>query len=192
MTRHPDDKHAISASACACERLQELLARPSATTSPELEANMAGRGTPMTADELLAQARAMLPHRPSPAEALRAQANDALLVDIRGDDQRRDGLIPGAIVVPRNNLEWRCDPASEWRHPAIIRRDLHIILICQEGYQSSLAAATLQQLGLIHATDLDGGFTAWAAAGLPVIAPPAVGQDHPVAIIRTDHHAESG
>ena len=131
---------------------------------------MAGRGTAKTVDELLAQARAMLPHRPSPAEALHAQARGALLVDIRDDDQRRDGLIPGAIVVPRNSLEWRCDPASQWRHPALTGRELHIILICDQGYQSSLAAATLQQLGLIHATDLDGGFTAWAAAGLPVIA----------------------
>jgi rhodanese-related sulfurtransferase len=131
---------------------------------------MTGRGTTKTVDDLLAQARATLPHRPSPAEALRAQASGALLVDIREDDQRRDGLIPGAIVLPRNSLEWRCDPACEWRHPAITRRDLHIILICNQGYQSSLAAATLQQLGLIHATDLDGGFTAWAEAGLPVIA----------------------
>jgi rhodanese-related sulfurtransferase len=138
---------------------------------------MAGRGTPMTVDELLAQARAILPHRPSPAEALHAQANGALLADIRGDDQRRDGLIPGAIVVPRNSLEWRCDPASQWRHPAITRPDLHIILICQQGYQSSLAAATLQQLGLIHATDLDGGFAAWAAAGLPVVTSPTTSQD---------------
>ncbi len=151
---------------------------------------MAGHGTPMTVDELLAQARAMLPHRPSPAEALRAQARGALLVDIRGDDQRRDGLIPGAIVVPRNSLEWRCDPACEWRHPAITRRDLHIILICQQGYQSSLAAATLQQLGLIGATDLDGGFTAWAAADLPVIAPPTAAKTHPVTVTVTDHHAE--
>ena len=133
---------------------------------------MAARGAPKTVDELLTEARAMLPHRPTPAEALHAQAAGALLVDIRGDDQRRDGLIPGAIVMPRNSLEWRCDPASQWRHPAITRRDLRIILICDQGYQSSLAAATLQQLGLIHATDLDGGFTAWIAAGLPVIAPP--------------------
>ncbi len=129
----------------------------------------------MTVDELLARARATLPHRPSPAEALRAQARGALLVDIREDDQRRDGLIPGAIVLPRNSLEWRCDPASEWRHPAITRRDLHIILFCNQGYQSSLAAATLRQLGLIHATDLDGGFTAWVEAGLPVVAPAAAG-----------------
>jgi rhodanese-related sulfurtransferase len=127
-----------------------------------------------TVDELLAQARAALPDRPSPAEALQAQAGGALLIDIREDDQRReDGLIPGAIVLPRNSLEWRCDPASEWRHPAINRRDLRIILVCNQGYQSTLAAATLQQLGLVHATDLDGGFSAWAAAGLPVIAPAA-------------------
>jgi rhodanese-related sulfurtransferase len=133
---------------------------------------MARRRAAKTIDELLAQARAMLPDRPSPGEALRAQTGGALLIDIRGDDQRReDGLIPGAIVLPRNSLEWRCDPACEWKHPAITHRRLRIILVCDQGYQSTLAAATLQRLGLIHATDLDGGFTAWAAAGLPVIAP---------------------
>jgi rhodanese-related sulfurtransferase len=133
---------------------------------------MARRHTAKTVDELLAQARATLPDRPSPAEALHAQANGALLIDIRGDDQRHEhGLIPHAIVLPRNCLEWRCDPASEWRHPAITRRDVRIILICDQGYQSSLAAATLQELGLTHATDLDGGFTAWTAADLPVIRP---------------------
>jgi len=141
---------------------------------------MARRRAAKTVDELLAQARATLPGRPSPAEALHAQASGALLIDIRSDDQRRDaGLIPGALVLPRNSLEWRCDPASEWRHPAITGQDLHIILICNQGYQSSLAAATLQQLGLIHATDLDGGFTAWAAAGLPVIAPATASQSAP-------------
>jgi rhodanese-related sulfurtransferase len=140
---------------------------------------MVQRRAAKTVDDLLAHARAALPGRPSPAEALRAQADGALLIDIRGDDQRRkDGLIPGAIVLPRNSLEWRCDPASKWRHPAITRRDLRIILICDQGYQSTLAAATLQQLGLIHATDLDGGFSAWAAAGLPVIAP-APADDEP-------------
>jgi len=96
--------------------------------------------------------------------------------------------LSGAILVARNSLEWRCDPASEWRHPAITSRDLHIILICQQGYQSSLAAATLQQLGLIHATDLDGGFTAWAAAGLPVITLlQAAATAHPVTVTSTDH-----
>ena len=123
----------------------------------------------VTVDELLSQARALLPRRPAPAEALGAQAAGALLADIRGDDQRRDyGLIPGAILLPRNALEWRCDPAGRWRHPAISGRDQHLILICQEGFGSSLAAANLQRLGLVNATDLDGGFAAWAAAGLPV------------------------
>lgn len=131
---------------------------------------MAGLPRARTVDDLLAEARAALPHRPAPAEALRAQAGGALLVDIRGDDQRRDdGLIPGGIVLPRNSLEWRCDPASPWRHPAITGWDLHLILVCNQGYQSSLAAATLQRLGLVNATDLDGGFTAWIAAGLPVL-----------------------
>ena len=146
---------------------------------------MARRRAAKTIDELLAQARATLPDRPTPAEALRAQASGALLIDIREDDQRReDGLIPGAIVLPRNSLEWRCDPASAWRHPAITRPGLRIILICNQGYQSSLAAATLQQLGLTHATDLDGGFTAWAAAGLPVI--PSAAGHHP----RGDRHPD--
>ena len=123
-----------------------------------------------TVEELLAEARAMLPHRPSPAEAFEAQANGALLIDIRGDDQRRaDGLIAGAVVVPRNVLEWRCDPVSPWRHAAIRSRDQAIVVFCHEGFQSSLAAAWLQRLGLRHATDLAGGFAAWRSAGLPVV-----------------------
>src|SRR5689334_23415318 len=151
---------------------------------------MVQRRAAKTVDDLLAHARAALPSRPSPAEALHAQANGALLIDIRGDDQRRaDGLIPGAIVLPRNSLEWRCDPACQWRHPAITRRDLRIILICDQGYQSSLAAANLQQLGLSYATDLDGGFTAWAAAGLPVIAP-APADDDPPSRHPNDQHAK--
>jgi rhodanese-related sulfurtransferase len=97
---------------------------------------------------------------------IRSQERGALLIDIRGDDQRHtDGLIPGAIVLPRNSLEWRCDSTSPWRHPAITSPTMHLILVCNQGYQSSLAAATLQQLGLTNATDLDGGFTAWAASG---------------------------
>jgi rhodanese-related sulfurtransferase len=125
-----------------------------------------------TVDELLAEARALLPYRRSPAEALAAQANGAVLVDIRGDDQRRaDGLIPGAVLLARNVLEWRCDPASRWRDAAIRTRDQVIIVVCEEGFQSSLAAAALQRLGLRNATDLDGGFAAWRAAGLPVVPP---------------------
>ena len=128
-----------------------------------------GRRTAKTAGQLLREARAVLPRRPSPAEAYAAQAQGALLIDIRGDDQRRvGGLIPGALVLPRNALEWRCDPAGQWRHPALAGPDQRLILICQEGFGSSLAAAALQKLGLANATDLDGGFAAWAAAGLPV------------------------
>lgn len=126
----------------------------------------------MTADELLMEARAVLPPRPSPAEAYAAQAEGTLLIDIRGDDQRRTGgLIPGALMLPRNALEWRCDPAGAWRHSAMTGADQRLILICQEGFQSSLAAAALQRLGLVNATDLDGGFAAWAGAGLPVTRP---------------------
>jgi rhodanese-related sulfurtransferase len=119
-----------------------------------------------TIDDLLAAARSCL-QRLRPAEAMRAMESGATLIDIRSDSQiARDGTIPGALVVPRNVLEWRLDPASEHRHPAPQLGD-HVILICDEGYQSSLAAATLQQLGFTRATDIDGGFQAWRAAGLP-------------------------
>jgi rhodanese-related sulfurtransferase len=126
-----------------------------------------------TVDTLLVEARRKLPPRPLPAEAHRMLAGEgALLIDIRGDDQRhRDGLIPGALVLARNSLEWRCDPASEWRHPAIQTHEQVILLICDEGFQSSLAAANLQELGLHRATDVQGGFQAWRAAGLPVTPP---------------------
>ena len=148
--------------------------------------------TACTVDELLIEARSSLPHRTSPAKALAAQATGALLIDIRGDDQRRTcRLIHGALLPPRNALEWRCDPTGQWRHPAVNGRNQHLILICQEGSQSSLAAATLQQLGLVNATDIDGGFAARATARLPVIAQPTTGQDHPVTVTMTDHHAES-
>ena len=93
----------------------------------------------------------------------------ALLIDIRSDTQRvRDGLVPGALVVPRNVLEWRCDPASPHRDPRIDGLTQALILICDEGYQSSLAAATLQELGLTRTTDVIGGFRAWRDAGLRV------------------------
>lgn len=122
-----------------------------------------------TVDLLLDEARAMLPHRLSPEEVLREMAAGALVVDIRGDEQqRRDGLIPGAIVIRRNVLEWRCDPASSWRHPSVTDHGKKLVLVCDEGYQSSLAAAILQQLGLSGATDMDGGFARWRELGLPV------------------------
>jgi rhodanese-related sulfurtransferase len=123
---------------------------------------------PVTVDQLLSTARSRL-DRLTPAEAHAAARRGAVIVDIRSDSQReRDGLVPGARRVPRNVLEWRCDPASEHRDPALARPDAHIVLLCDEGYQSSLAAATLQQLGIRRATDVEGGFQAWRAEGLPV------------------------
>jgi rhodanese-related sulfurtransferase len=93
----------------------------------------------------------------------------ATLIDIRSDSQIAvDGLVPDALVIARNVLEWRLDPACDNRHPSAPGLEDHVILMCNEGYQSSLAAATLQQLGFGRATDLDGGFQAWRAAGLPV------------------------
>ncbi len=123
-----------------------------------------------TIDDLLARARQRL-DRVTAGEALGAVRDGAVLVDIRSEVQReRDGLMPGAIFHPRNVLEWRCDAASGHDDPRL-SGDLgrRIILVCNEGYQSSLAAATLQDLGFARATDLVGGFCAWAASGLPVV-----------------------
>jgi rhodanese-related sulfurtransferase len=117
---------------------------------------------------LLTEARRGL-RRLDPQEAQRALSDGSRLVDIRSDRQRAaDGVIPGARFVPRNVLEWRLDPESADRDPALARPDARVMLICDEGYQSSLAAATLQRFGLADATDVVGGFQAWRAAGLPV------------------------
>jgi rhodanese-related sulfurtransferase len=119
-------------------------------------------------DELLQEARSGL-ERLSPAEAQAAAQAGAVLVDIRDPAQiTRDGSIPGAHVVPRNVLEWRCAPDSQWRDERVSDPARTVVVICDEGYQSSLAAATLQRLGLARATDVEGGFQAWRAAGLPV------------------------
>jgi rhodanese-related sulfurtransferase/mannose-6-phosphate isomerase-like protein (cupin superfamily) len=121
-------------------------------------------------EEVLEAARARL-RRLSPIEALQAVADDeAILVDIRPEGQRAiEGSIAGALIVERNVLEWRFDPASSARLPVATDHDLHLILFCSEGYASSLAAADLKNLGLHRATDLIGGFRAWQAAGLPVV-----------------------
>jgi rhodanese-related sulfurtransferase len=125
-------------------------------------------GAVTTIDELLAAARARL-ERVTPEQALDAQARGALLVDVRPVEKRRaEGRIPGALVIDRNVLEWRLDPASPHRVPEAVDHDVPVIVVCSEGYQSSLAAATLQDLGLHRATDLAGGAQAWLAAGLPV------------------------
>jgi rhodanese-related sulfurtransferase len=127
----------------------------------------------MTINDLLDAARRRL-DRVEPREAAAAVREGAVLVDIRSErDRDRDGVIPGALFLPRNVLEWRVDPASGHSAPGLgAALDRRIILICDEGYQSSLAAATLQDLGFTCATDLVGGFQAWRAAGLPVEAAP--------------------
>jgi len=123
---------------------------------------------PINIDQMLEKARMKLA-RVDATHAAEELAAGALLVDIRPADQRAaQGDIPGATVVDRNVLEWRLDPTSRWRIDAVIGHETRVILICAQGYQSSLAAAGLQELGLVNATDVIGGFEAWAAAGLPV------------------------
>jgi rhodanese-related sulfurtransferase len=122
-----------------------------------------------TIDQLLAKARRRLV-RIEAAQAAAELARGALLVDTRPADQRAEGgEIPGATVIDRNVLEWRLDPASPSRIAAATAHDIRVIVICNEGYSSSLVAATLQDLGLVNATDVIGGFQAWRAAGLPTI-----------------------
>jgi rhodanese-related sulfurtransferase len=122
----------------------------------------------MTADELLAEARRGL-DRLEPQEAASAIARGAVLIDVRSELQReRDGTVPGSVFFPRNLLEWRCDPASPACDERVCDPARQLIVMCDEGYQSSLAAANLKRLGFERATDLAGGFRAWRAAGLPV------------------------
>jgi rhodanese-related sulfurtransferase len=123
-----------------------------------------------TINDLLEEARARL-DRVGPERARDAvEREGAVLIDIRSDNQRAaDGQIPGAIHHPRNVLEWRLDPDSEQPDTQLSSDlDRRVIIVCNEGYQSSLAAAIAQELGYANATDLIGGFQAWRAAGLPV------------------------
>ena len=125
-------------------------------------------------DQMLAAARSRI-RRYSPAEAAET---DALIVDLRSDDERRRaGIVGGSIHVPRSVLEWRCDPESGFANPHLARRRL--ILLCEHGYSSSLAAASLVDLGLEDVGDIDGGFEAWCDAGLPVVAAPAPAEGWP-------------
>ncbi|WP_345573041.1 rhodanese-like domain-containing protein [Nonomuraea rosea] len=122
-------------------------------------------------DRFLAQARAEL-RRLWPVEAWAAVGRGAKIVDTRPEHQRRAaGEIPGAIVIERNHLEWRLDPTCDSRIPEADSRHIQWIVICAEGYSSSLAAAALRELGLDNATDVIGGVDAWVAAGLPTIHP---------------------
>ncbi|HEX2320761.1 MAG TPA: rhodanese-like domain-containing protein [Streptosporangiaceae bacterium] len=124
--------------------------------------------TTRSVDDLVYRARSRL-GRLNPVEAQAAIGAGAILVDTRPQAQRQtEGAVPGALLVERNVLEWRFDPRSAARLPEAVGYDAHVIVMCSQGYASSLAAASLQDLGLRNATDLAGGFVAWANAGLPV------------------------
>lgn len=127
-------------------------------------------GPVIAVEELLSSARASLA-RLTPAQALQEAKKGAVLIDIRPVEQRnRDGSLPGARVISRNVLEWRLDPQCEHRDRELARVGRRVIIVCDEGFQSSLAAATLQRFGL-DATDLIGGMQAWLDQRLPVEKP---------------------
>ena len=118
-------------------------------------------------DGLLARARAVIAPRPGPGDLAAVWAAGGLVVDIRPVELReRDGEMPGALIVDRNVLEWRLDPSSPHRLAALTGPDQPVVLFCDEGYASSLAAAVLRDLGLRRATDLDGGYQAWLQAAV--------------------------
>ena len=123
-----------------------------------------------TLEELLEGARATI-DRLTPGEALAAARDGALILDIRSDlDRSRTGVVPGSVHVPRTVLEWRVTGDSRWRNPHLGDPGRRLVVLCDHGYSSSLAAATLDELGL-DAADVIGGFEGWLQAGLPV-APP--------------------
>ena len=119
-------------------------------------------------DEVLAAARSRI-IRYSPREAAARMAAGALLVDIRPEaDRKAEGTVPGALVIERIHLEWRLDPQSDARIPEATDHGVEVIVLCNEGYSSSLGADTLRELGLVNSADVIDGFRGWAAAGLPV------------------------
>jgi rhodanese-related sulfurtransferase len=122
-----------------------------------------------TINDLLTDARAHL-QRLGPEEAHAAMERGALLIDTRcAELRRRDGSIPGSVHVPLSVLFWRLDPASGHNDAELsLALDRQVIVMCDHGFSSSLAAATLRELGFTNATDMDGGFQAWAVAGLPI------------------------
>ena len=121
-----------------------------------------------TIDDVLKKARRRF-GRVTAQQAARELSAGALLVDIRTAEQRsRGGEIPGALAIERTVLEWRLDPTSPSRIDDVVDLETRVIVICAEGYSSSLAAASLHDLGLVNATDVIGGFGAWMAAGLPI------------------------
>jgi rhodanese-related sulfurtransferase len=125
-------------------------------------------GDRRTVHDLLAASRSRL-ERLDPHAARSAAERGAIMIDTRCAEQRREtGVIPGSIHVPLSVLFWRLDPASGFEDPRLADPERQVILVCAHGYSSSLAAATLQEFGFARATDIDGGFEAWQAAGLPI------------------------
>jgi rhodanese-related sulfurtransferase len=125
--------------------------------------------TRLSINDLLEQERASL-RRMDPVAAFAAQSNGAIIIDTRIQAHRdRDGVVAGSIHMHRTTIEWECDPESGAQHPDIKGFDQLLIVMCHEGYSSSLAAATLQRLGFHRATDMIGGFEAWVEAGLHVV-----------------------
>jgi len=120
-------------------------------------------------DELLREARERIT-RLDPAEAFAAAADGALLVDIRADtDRGRTGVVPGSLHIPRTVLEWRLEPGGRWRNPHLGDVTRRVIVLCDHGYSSVLAAATLVRLGYRDVCDVVGGVEAWKASGLPLV-----------------------
>jgi rhodanese-related sulfurtransferase/predicted metal-dependent enzyme (double-stranded beta helix superfamily) len=146
------------------------LDRPGAPRLRTEEVAARARSHPAGIHGVLREARLRLLRR-DPAQAFDAWRDGALLVDIRPEvDRRREGVIPGALVIDRNVLEWRLDPGSPDRMSEVQGHDQEIVLVCNEGYASSLAATQLHDIGLANATDVVGGFRAWRRAGLPVVS----------------------
>ena len=150
---------------------------------PALVGGSLGQAARLTVDELLAQARSGL-RRFAPAElATEMESGTApgpdgplVVIDIRDrDDRERTGMIPGSVSIPLIVLEWRCHPTASYSHPAVESFDQPLVMVCNEGYTSSLAAASLRRLGFADVSDLQGGIEAWSEAGLPVSAPTAPG-----------------
>jgi rhodanese-related sulfurtransferase len=124
-------------------------------------------------DALLAEARAGI-YRPGPQELVAAMQRGAIVIDTRTETQRAEqGELPGAVVIDRTILEWRLDPDSDYRIPEAVDHHIEVIVVCSQGYSSSLAAASLRALGLWRATDLAGGFESYVTAGLPLGDRPA-------------------
>ena len=161
------------------ERAPERTKTPDQEWHAQMRKPTNGLGA-LSIEQKLSAARSRL-HRLSPDEAYETLARtDAVLVDIRPEGQREiEGGVPGALIVERNVLEWRFDPASNARLPVAIDHDLQVIVLCSEGYTSSLAAASLQDLGLWRATDIVGGFHAWRTADLPLVLTGKVSEDRP-------------